>query len=276
MPNKLFLEEHPLFKNFFHEFHSSSHEWSKPAINMNCVECQSPQTFLMAPGFYYEIIFDDFNSNHYALAATVTHDGVFDLTYLCQSCRSYTRKFSIYVNVVDGYCMKYGQFPGWEIKVDKNLEDILGEFIGNYKKGLVCESQGYGIGAFAYYRRIAEEIIDQLLDSIQDLIPEVDKVRYVEALKMTKTTRVTQDKINLVKDLLPPILRPNGSNPLGILHSELSAGLHGESDEECLERAHHVRHILTFLVNQILISKQASQQFTSSMRALLDKKAKLD
>ena len=49
-------------------------------------------------------------------------------------------------------------------------------------KGLVSESQGYGIGAFAYYRRIVEEIIDEMLKQIGDLISGVDKERYAAAL----------------------------------------------------------------------------------------------
>ncbi|MFZ0548883.1 MAG: hypothetical protein WAM60_25760, partial [Candidatus Promineifilaceae bacterium] len=55
--------------------------------------------------------------------------------------------------------------------------------------------------------------------------------QYQFALAETKKTTITQDKINLVKDLLPAILRPDGMNPLSILHSSLSKGLHAESDE---------------------------------------------
>lgn len=61
-------------------------------------------------------------------------------------------------------------------------------------------------------------------------------------------------------------------NPLGILHSELSEGLHAETDENCLEIAAHVREILTFLVNQVIQSKSSATKFTDSMKAILDKK----
>lgn len=111
---------------------------------------------------------------------------------------------------------------------------------------MVCESQGYGIGAFAYYRRITEDIIDELLDSIIDLIEPENIDKFKTALEATKKTRVTQEKIELVKDLLPGILKPNGMNPLGVLHSELSEGLHAETDANCLENATHIKDILTF------------------------------
>ena len=77
----------------------------------------------------------------------------------------------------------------------------------------------------------------------------------------------------MVKDLLPTILRPNGVNPLGVLHSELSEGLHAESDESCLENASHIKSILIYLVNQIIQSKESAKGFTESMKSLLDKKS---
>ncbi|MDZ7680350.1 MAG: hypothetical protein U5J63_01245 [Fodinibius sp.] len=94
----------------------------------------------------------------------------------------------------------------------------------HYKKGLICESQGYGIGAFSYYRRIVEDI-DDLLDEISSLLKGEELDKYQEALQKTKKTNVTQDKIELVKDLLPQILRPDNMNPLSTLHSTLSEGL---------------------------------------------------
>jgi len=157
--------------------------------------------------------------------------------------------------------------------MDKNLEKTLNKHSQTFRKGLVCESQGYGIGAFAYYRRITEGIIDELLDSISELIEDEHKSEYLIALEKAKKTRVTQEKIDLVKDLLPTILRPNGMNPLGVLHSELSEGLHASTDEACLENANHIKSILTFLINQIIQSKEASKSFTSSMKSLLEKKS---
>ena len=62
---------------------------------------------------------------------------------------------------------KVGQSPAWDIVMDKELESLLGDHAYFYKSGLICESQRYGIGAFAYYRRIVEEVIDELLVSVE-------------------------------------------------------------------------------------------------------------
>jgi hypothetical protein len=263
MPDKEFLEEYSLFRKYKAEFPKTLNNFSRPAINMHCETCHSIQTFNMTNDYweFYEYV------NVPAGGTKVR------LLYQCQACKKFTRQFQIYISPNLDYIYKFGQYPEWEIKLDKNLENILGRHSKTFRKGLVCESQGYGIGAFAYFRRIIEEIIDELLDSISDLIDTENKERYLAALEATKKTRVTQEKIDLVKDLLPSILKPNGMNPLGVLHSELSEGLHAATDESCLENASHIKGILTFLINQIITSKEAGKQFTSSMKSLLDKRS---
>ena len=261
---KEFLEEYSLFRKLTFEVPRQMNTIPKPPINMFCRNCGDTQTFNMI-NEYYEF---------YGYSNPPSADQKVRLLYECQSCRKFTRQFDVYISPDLDYVYKFGQYPEWEIKMDKNLESTLGKHSKTFRKGLVCESQGYGIGAFAYYRRITEEIIDELLDSISDLIEEEHKADYKIALEKTKQTRVTQDKIDLVKDLLPSILKPNGMNPLGVLHSELSEDLHAETDQACLENANHIKSILTFLINQIILSKESSKGFTESMKSLLDKKSK--
>ena len=262
MPNKEFLEDYSLFKKFKTDVPGTMDYLDKPAVNMACKECNSNETFNMI-NEYQEL---------HGYSNVPTSNEKLRLIYLCQSCKSYMREFCIYVSPERDFLYKYGQYPEWEIKLDKALEKTLHKHSKTFRKGLVCESQGYGIGAFAYYRRITEEIIDELLESITELIDIEHKAEYIEALEKTKTTRVAQEKINLVKDLLPSILKPNGMNPLGVLHSELSEGLHAESDEACLENANHIKSILVFLLNQIVQSKESAKGFTESMKSLLTKK----
>jgi hypothetical protein len=170
--------------------------------------------------------------------------------------------------------MKVGQYPPWSIDVDKRVSHILGDYVDYYRRGLVCESQGYGLGAVAYYRRIVEKIIDTLLDQIAQMIPVEDQDRYKKALAETKKTIVTQEKIELVKDMLPAILRPAGMNPLGILHQVLSEGVHDKEEDECLVIADTIKGSLVFLVNQVLATQEQVRTFTDGMRKLLDKKSK--
>ena len=198
---------------------------------------------------------------------------VFRAAYLCTHCEKFVRMFYIEVDNEKKWLMKVGQSPAWEIHGNSQIEKLLGKHAAHYKKGLVCESQSYGIGAYGYYRRIVEEVIDELLNEIAQLMAGTELELFEEALAKTKKTTVTQEKIDLVKDLLPPILRPEGMNPLSVLHSSLSAGLHAESDEACLEQAVIIREVLLYLVNQVATSKAAAKNFTEGMRKLLEKKS---
>ena len=264
MPIKDFLENCPLYKKYeVSELPEYINGLSKPTINMSCDVCNSSQTFSLV-NHYHE------NCNEFCSSA------LFRALYRCQGCAKFHRTFFIKTEKKDtkSYMYKCGQYPGWEINSDKNITKLLGEYAGLYKKGLVCESQGYGIGAFSYYRRIVELIIQKLLDDIPELMSGEELNKYSEALSQTKKTIVASDKIELVKDLLPSILRPNDTNPLSLLHSVLSEGLHELSEDECLKNASACGEILVFLVEQIELSKESSKKFTDSMTKILEKKSK--
>ncbi len=169
--------------------------------------------------------------------------------------------------------MKAGQYPPLDLSIDRRLVNILGEHEATFRKGFVCEAQGYGIGAYAYYRRIVELIIDDLLGTIEVLIAGSEKQRYEGALKEVKTTRQTDEKIRLVKDLLPATLRPDGHNPLGVLHKALSQGIHDMSEDECLNEATSIRTVLVYLIGQVHHTVNSKTEFTDAMRKLLEKKS---
>lgn len=260
-----FLEEYSLFRKFNGDVPATLNLFEKVPIHMKCLHCGTEQTFNMV-NEYYEL-------NHYMNVPSAGQK--IRLLYECQACKKFERVFYIFIDYDYKFLYKLGQYPEWEIKIDKNIERVLGKHVANFRKGLVCESQAYGIGAFAYYRRITEEIIDELLDSISELIEPDSREKYSAALALTKQTRITQEKIDLIKDLLPPLLRPNGMNPLGVLHSELSEGIHSMSDTDCLEHAQHIKNILVFLITQIIQTKDSSKAFSESMKKLLDKKSNL-
>jgi hypothetical protein len=198
--------------------------------------------------------------------------GIYELKYDCSGCFQEQFLCWIEVNTSEKWIRKVGQVPPWSKNPDSNLTKLISSHRDYYRKGLACESHSYGIGAYSYYRRIVEEVIDDLLNSIEDLIEPSEKETYSNALNEVKNTIVAKEKIALVKDLLPSVLRPEDLNPLSILHSSLSDGIHNESDEKCLESAQHIREVLEFLTTQIEIHRESSKVFTESMRKILDRK----
>lgn len=298
MANKKFLEEYPLYRKYKTDWCGEDYAYSrktfgnlpKPAIHMYCDVCDSDQTFNMQNEYYENAYFcleerdEKFRSAKYVVKTgffkdTSVANKVTRLDYICSACRVGKRVFLVKFmkeKIGKNSCLtmiKVGQYPEWSIEMDKQLEKELGGHSQLYEKGLISEAQGYGIGAFAYYRQITETVIDGLLDSIVDLFEGDEKVRYESALAETKKTTATQKKIDLVKDLLPVSLRPDGMNPLSTLHSALSEGLHAETDGDCLDYAEEIRSVLTYLVNQVERSKSSSKSFTASMRKILDKRS---
>lgn len=269
MPNKEFLENYPLYQKFKTKIPKSLKDFEltfgRPSVHLNCEVCGSDQTFRLDNSSYIDTTYD----RTYDMDGKILH-----LDYLCAGCHSFHRSFLIKVSNELDYLMKVGQYPAWDISIGKPISTVLGKHNELFKKGLICESQGYGIGAYAYYRRIVELSIDELLDDICDLVDEIGRDQYKDALRKTKETPVASEKIELVKNLLPASLRPSGMNPLGLLYGFLSEGIHEKSDEECIEIATDIRKILIFLIKQVIQSKQESKELTDSMKKVLEKKSK--
>jgi len=268
MPVKKFLEEYPLYRSFGYEPRSMIiRALDRPGLNMPCAVCSGNQTFNMINKY------DELNSE-----IEDCRGKIFRIVYNCAHCRNFQRTFFVlfqkgkddeHVSV-----MKVGQFPTWDISVEKEIDKLLGDKRVYYHRGKILESQSYGIGAYGYYRRIVEMVIDDLLQQIDTLLSPEEKAQYEAAIEKTKKSTIAQEKIAVVKDLLPPILRPNNINPLGVLHDALSRGIHAMSDEDCLTEACLIRESLTYLVSQLEVHKHASAGFSSSIKQLLEIKSK--
>ena len=267
-----FFEEYPLYRKFRVSLPDNHSKISFPGIRLFCSVCSAEHTFTLTQPVIANRQANQLPppQNPVAVAGKIAL-----LEYTCASCKDYKQSYLIYFDPKLQFVMKAGQYPSWAILVDRGLADVLGAYKDTYQKGLICEAQGYGIGAYAYYRRIVEQIIDSLLDTIDELIDGDRREIYDRALAETKKVGSATEKIALVKDLLPSSLRPERMNPLGILYDALSAGIHAKTDEECLELACSIRETVVFLIGQIqrTISGRASERnFTDNMKRILEKR----
>jgi len=262
VPNTKFLEKYPLYSKFYFNVPYKLNDIEEVNINMRCENCESNQTFNMENN--YSDISSFFNDD--------SAGQIILIRYLCAHCNIYRKIFVIRIDKRREYIMKVGQYPPWDISIESSLQKYLGDYEGYYKKGKICESQGYGIGANTYYRRVIEGVIDDLLDMILQLMNEEEKQEFESALRETKKSKNAQEKIALVKDLLPISLLPEQFNPLKTLHGVLSEGIHKKDDEECLKDAEIIREIITYLVKQINKDIIGQKEYTENMKKLLDKK----
>lgn len=159
--------------------------------------------------------------------------------------------------------VKVGQWPPLTIEPSPELAKALGpEDAKLYKKGLIDFNFGHGIGAVGYFRRVLENKINDLLDLIAEAARNAnvpaDKIAEIEAAK--KNHRV-EERIDIASAILPSHLRPGGHNPLDKLYKPMSAGLHGESDEDCLTVFSEARFALEYLFNNLTESNEEARRY---------------
>ncbi len=127
---------------------------------------------------------------------------------------------------------KVAHFPEPPVKeIGKELQSILNEnTVALYSKALNLRKAGYGIGAFAYLRRVVELLIRELAQDFGN--KHVDKI--IEGLG----------------NELPDNLK-NGDNPIKLLWGQFSVGLHQLTDEECLTKVEDGIKVLGWVVKEI-------------------------
>jgi hypothetical protein len=275
MPLNQFLEQYPLYRKLDLEKEgvavSSVFINSSPPIHMECRLCKTDRTFNPEEPKVIRTT-DIWKTRHAGGGYRTTETTTIFLTFICAACRKFERTFTVYHNHEEKTLEKIGQNPSWTISIDQELAKALGPLETTYRKGLICESQSFGIGAYSYYRRIIEIKIDSLLTDISKLLDDEKKGEYNAALEQVRKETQAAKKIELVKELLPGSLRPQNLNPLDILYGALSEGIHSMSDEECLELAGEIKHVMSYLIQRIGAINKETASFTSGMRKILEKR----
>lgn len=273
MPDKTFLETFGLYRKFSYSGSTVLIRLPSPSLQLYCAACKGERT-------WYEDIrqrlrigprpdSSDYDVREPGQDIAGCHVG---LRFLCAGCNKAGVQFILrFANETKTGVMKVGQSPPWSIDIPPDVRAALGGREEIYKRGSICESQGYGIGAFAYYRRIVEDMIDDLLRDIGNLLEPADRTKYQAALNEVGETIVAAEKIEVVKDLLPASLRPGGVNPLQLLHDALSVGIHELDEDECLTFAEAIRQSLGMLCKHVALHRQDMQVYGAGMRSVKEK-----
>jgi len=200
-------------------------------------------------------------------------------TYSCANCQKTDKVFSLGVFSVPGgalgKCYKFGEYPAYGPPTPARLINLIGPDREIFLQGRRCENQGMGIGAFTYYRRVVENqknrILDEIIKVSKKLSVSSDKIKILEQAKTeTQFSKALSD----VKDAIPESLLINGENPLSLLHSALSDGLHDKTDGECLDIANSVRVILVELSERLAQALKDEAEIKHAISTLMKVKQK--
>lgn len=201
------------------------------------------------------------------------------LSYICSNCRNNHKTFSVavarsgYTNT--GTIYKYGEFPIFGPPTGARLLKLIGPDRDTFLKGRRCENQGLGIGAFVYYRRVVENqknrILKEILKVLELLNTNPNNIATLNtAIEETQFSKA----LEIAKPAIPESLLINGHNPLKLLHSALSDGIHNMSDEDCLAYASSIRIVLGELSDRLSQALKDEAELTHALSRLLTPKPK--
>jgi hypothetical protein len=197
--------------------------------------------------------------------------------YVCSNCRLTTKLFALQVSAGEekedpsGLAYKFGELPPFGPITPTRLLKLLGDQREFFLKGRRCENQGLGIGAFGYYRRVVEHQKDRIIEEIIKVSEKLGAEKEVIAdLEKAKAETQFSKSVALIKHGIPQTLLINGHNPLILLHAALSAGLHEQSDETCLELAQAVRLVLAELAERLSQALRDEAELNNAVTRLLN------
>jgi len=170
--------------------------------------------------------------------------------------------------------LKFGEVPAFGPPTPARVISLVGPQKDLYLKGRRAEHQGMGIAAFAYYRRVIDDqrarIFDEIIKVCQRLSADESIIRELMAAKSeTQFSKAVES----VKHGIPQALFINGQNPLTLLHSALSEGIHGKSDEECLEDATNIRIVMAEFAERMGQALKDEAELSTAVSRLLSKKS---
>jgi hypothetical protein len=216
----------------------------------------------------------DFYSNE------TNKNGFHNKTYKCRNCGNRNTIFYFYWKKLPNHTVffKVGQYPEIEERISKTLEEALTpEDLKFYKNALRLRNFNLGIAAIAYLRRVVENRMNDMLE----VLHEAARVHNTPAEMLEKHEEVKKDKRFSVKvdyagDLLPKNLRPDGQpNPMAVLHDLASAGLHAQSDEECVDIFDACRQTFEYVFGKMRLETEEAKAFVTGFTKLTAKRTKL-
>jgi hypothetical protein len=204
------------------------------------------------------------------------------VNYLCSNCQEESKTFSLAIEMAQfngtsgkgsGRCYKFGELPTFGPPVPSRLITLVGPDRDTFLKGRRCENQGLGIGAFIYYRRVVENQKKRILSEVLRVIERVDGSPE-KADKIKKAIEEIQFKkaMEMVKDAIPQVLLINGHNPMTLLHSALSDGVHDRTDEQCMELATSIRVVLGELSERLSQALKDEAELRKALSHLMNVK----
>lgn len=205
--------------------------------------------------------------------------GLGNKEYRCRNCNYGPVRYNFlwYFNDTTktyNFC-KVGQYPALEERVSEPLERMLtGNDLKMYKNALRMRNFNLGIAAVAYLRRVVENRMNDMLDVLHEAAIAHNLPKDIlDRLTEIKGERRFAVKVDYAGDLLPANLQVEGNpNPIAILHELASAGIHEQSDEECVDVFDACRATFEYVFAKMKIETEEAKAYAKGVAELVRKK----
>lgn len=169
--------------------------------------------------------------------------------------------------------LKVGQYPQPSIEIPKGLEKNLGKDAATlYRKSLVCRNNGYGLGAAVYVRRVVEDKTNELIEVVAQLADShgVDHEAVARIRATGNSTEYTpyEDKLKIASTVFPDSLKVGSINPLQVLYKLVSEGIHGLSEEKCIEIADETTAVFEYVFSNLRAQSLERRAFIERIKKL--------
>ena len=203
------------------------------------------------------------------------------LEAVCKNCDTITKTYAIILEVdkhdsKKGLALKVGDHPAFGDRISPRFLRLLKkEDRELFLKGRRAGRFGLGIGALTYYRRVVENHKDRLLSEVLEVAKITNAPKEViAAIQGAKRQTQFESAIESLKGIVPKALLIQGQNPLALLHAALSRGIHGLTDEECLEIATSMKEVLAAMsdrVSELLRDRSNLKEAVSKLNRIVEK-----
>lgn len=278
-----FLEERPLYSSLAFELSQFDNNLALELntgfaglsqIEMECPTCKQSRSFgRQKIGFGNDYSDDDYSSDEYSRVKITSN--IYPFLFKCHSCSLSEYTFFIKVDIENGQVSKVGQNPSWlstNVDKERKIYKLLENDADFFKKALICQSQGYGIAAFSYYRRVVENSIGKILNNIRSFLErENSPLKYIEEIDKALNATIMDDRIKIAQNAIPESLKENGINPLKTIYDTLSAGIHRLPEEECLKKCKDMQIALSYLIQKLPQQNEDKKTYIEALKHLNDK-----
>jgi len=244
------------------ERYATNHHADLPLLDLHCSTelCSGVRFFAPESTFYF----------------TPKERNAAFVGYRCRNCQKTVKTYAIWSfvseNVKYGDFYKLGEYPPFGPPTPSRLISLIGPDRECFLKGRRAENQGLGIAAFAYYRRVVENQKNRILDEIIKVCKQLSvESELVDDLLRAKDETQFSAAVEAVKHGIPQALLIKGHNPLTLLHSALSEGLHNQTDEQCLQRATDIRVVMAELAERLSETLKDNAELNTALTRLLNR-----